>query len=175
MKDYWNEAALDPDVDVKYICDLPAEDCLLDIGILKGKVLEIGCGVGRLMRDGWYGIDIAENMLTIARQRKPNCHFKLCDGAIPYTDEMFDNVYCYLVFQHLKEPAIRRYIHEAYRVLKPYGTFTFQFIQGSESEPLSNHYPLDLMHELLDDAGFAYSTAYKSRAHKQWTMVEAFK
>jgi SAM-dependent methyltransferase len=174
--EYWNNAALDPEVDNKYICDIPVEDCFLDLGDMKGLTLEIGCGVGRLMKDGDYGIDISQNMLDIAKQRKPKCRFRLnTSGNIPYRNNMFNNVYCYLVFQHLKPDEVRAYIDEAYRVLKRDGKFTFQFIKGSEREPLSNHYGINEMIAYINESGFKTVSFSPSVAHELWTIMEVEK
>lgn len=172
---YWNKAAKDPEVDVKYICDIPTEDCFLDLGEMKGKVLEIGCGVGRLLKDGDYGIDLSGAMLNIASERKPKCHFALTKGDIPYKDNTFDNIFCYLVFQHCKPNVVEKYINEAYRVLKDGGQFKFQFIQGTEREPLSNHYSIAEMQKYMYRAGFPETYDRPSRAHQLWTIMGATK
>jgi cyclopropane fatty-acyl-phospholipid synthase-like methyltransferase len=174
--EYWNKAALDTDVDDKYICDIPVELCWSDLGYMDGTVLEIGCGVGRLMKRGDYGIDISQNMLDIAKQRKPNCRFRINkNGNIPYRASMFDNVYCYLVFQHLKPDEIKSYMNETYRVLKRGGKFTFQFIVGDEREPLSNHYGIDEMVEMMHKSGFKTVWNKPSVAHELWLMMGATK
>ena len=165
-KDYWEKAALDPEVDLKFISDIP-DDVLMKFNP-HGKVLEIGCGVGRLMRDGWCGIDISERMLEIARLRKPNCEFKLTDGrTIPYDTGTFDAVYSVLVFQHLPIEAVLGYIEEARRVLKPGGKLIFQYIKGSEDEPFSKHH-------YIQPAGFSYKE-HSGLGHPLWTWVEAKK
>lgn len=173
---YWDQVANDPDVDNKYICDIPIEDCLKDIGKLQGKVLEIGSGVGRLLQPGWYGIDLSANMLAIANIRTGGkCYFKKTDGDIPYSNEYFDSIFCYLVLQHLKPDEVKRYISEAYRALKTNGIFKFQFIQGTEREPLSNHYTTDEISRWLTEAGFESVTYKPSKAHYLWTIAEVQK
>lgn len=172
---YWDAAALDPDVDKKYICDLPTDQCLVDLEPLMGKVLEIGCGVGRLLKDGDCGIDVSVEMLNLARKRKPKCEFKVTSGKIPYPREYFDTVFSYLVFQHLKPNTIKTYIAEAYRVLKPGGEFKFQFIEGTEREPFSNHYSINELAKWMHDRGFDTVWHVKSNVHEQWRLMGAMK
>lgn len=140
---YWDKAAEDPNVRDNWIVDktLKDEDFIkLLKPILKGRVLEIGCGIGRLSELYDCGIDISPKMLKLAPKGKEH---KLCDGrTIPYPDESFDSVFCVEVFQHI--PYTKPYIEEAKRVLKPGGSFVFQYIEGdSEDGPFSfRHTPL---------------------------------
>lgn len=175
-KNYWNSAAKDPDVDKKYICDLDTQACHSALGELPGKVLEIGCGVGRMMQPDFYGIDISEEMIKIAKNRKPQCHFKVSNGReIPYDEETFDTVYCILVFQHLPIDAVENYFREAYRVLNPGGVFKFQLILGTEDEPFSHHHSPEKVLTLLRDIGFEVKIVKTGEVHQQWTWFEAEK
>ena len=167
---YWEEAAHDPDVDRKYICDLPRKEFDKKLASFTGKVLEVGCGVGRLMKMGWYGIDISPSMIEIAKQRRPDCHFKVNDGrTIPYSDDTFDYAYCVLVFQHVAFQVLWGYIREVYRVLKPGGKFLFQFIEGTEQEPFSHHYAHREIVEILPP--FTIEHFEKGSIHPLWTWM----
>lgn len=174
--EYWDNAAKDPQVDIKYISDVDTELCLKDLGKLDGNVLEIGCGVGRLMSPGFWGVDVSVNMLEIANKRKPECGFKhTTSGILPFEDKSFDTVYSYLLFQHLKVSEILSYIKESYRVLKTKGVLKFQFIVGDESEPLSNHYQQQRIESILNSCGFDFVSFRSSVAHELWTICEARK
>lgn len=100
----------------------------------KGMILEIGCGVGRLlepMTDDYQficGVDVSDEMINLAMIRLfdyKNIHLAVNDGrTIPWIDNTFDLVFSYAVFQHIKEYSIiEDYFREAYRVLKPKGIF----------------------------------------------------
>lgn len=169
---FWDEAAQDPQVDDKYISDQSTEACLAVVGNWNGDVLEIGCGVGRLMRPNWCSVDISRNMLEIARKRRPDCHFYLNDGrTLPFDDGVFHAVYSVLVFQHLDEDGIKSYIKEAYRVLDVLGIFRFQFIEGDEHEPFSQHYPLAKVKQWLEEAGFTVKQTDIGLVHYQWVWL----
>lgn len=172
-KEYWESASKDPEVDKKYISDLPREDDIRALGKLEGKILDLGCGVGRLMNDGYYGVDISEGMLEIAKKRKPNCQFKLCDGrTIPYKDSFFDVVYSVLLFQHLPLDGIQSYIDEVHRVLKPGGVFKFQMIEGTENAPFSKHYKLEQF-KMFDK--FNIVSKNTGLGHHAWTWITIVK
>lgn len=178
-KTYWNNFAIDPMVDLKYISDIEREPFLELIGDLCGKVLDVGCGVGRLMKNGYCGIDISQNMLDIAETRMPDCEFKLCDGrTIPYQDQYFDNVQCILVFQHLPFEGVQSYIREISRVLKTGGHFVFQFIdqldKGSMGELSSAHSTADIT-MTLNENWLIVEKLSKGEIHPQWTWIKAIK
>ena len=94
------------------------------------KLLDIGCGTGWLLdnlskqRDAEYhGIDLAENMLEVAKGKNiPNATFCLGNAQeLPYEDETFDIVTCSQSFHHY--PDSKKAIQEAYRVLKKGGMY----------------------------------------------------
>ncbi len=171
---YWDKAAVDPQVDDKYICNIndPKFDELIRFD---GKVLEIGCGVGRLMRSGWFGIDISPKMLEIAKTRRPNCIFKLCDGNIPYPKKFFNAVYSVLVFQHIPFNEFENYVVETSNVLVDGGTFLFQFIEGDETEPFSNHYKLDDVKKVLKNNKLDITYLQKGIIHPMWSWIKCKK
>jgi SAM-dependent methyltransferase len=100
------------------------------------RVLDFGCGVGRLSlalashADQVIGVDIAMPMLETARRldRAGRCTFLLNDAADlrQFPDGHFDLVYCALVLQHLPRQAIDGYLSEFIRVLEPGGLAVIQ-------------------------------------------------
>jgi ubiquinone/menaquinone biosynthesis C-methylase UbiE len=100
-------------------------------------VLEIGCGIGRVMQHlaGRYrevrGIDISAEMVTQGRRRLghlPNLHFHHGNGydLEPFADVSFDLVYSGFAFQHMPKTVAYNYFLETRRVLRPGGLFSFQ-------------------------------------------------
>ena len=102
------------------------------------RVVEIGCGLGRITRPfaenflEVHGVDVSAEMIDRARQRLrdcPNVTLHLSSGmdlsSLP--DKHFDLAFSYLVFQHIpSRTVIQNYIRETARVLKPGGAFKFQ-------------------------------------------------
>ncbi|MEP6767251.1 MAG: methyltransferase domain-containing protein [Acidobacteriota bacterium] len=112
--------------------------------ILKGvrlapdaEVLEIGCGIGRLLRAMRgrarlvTGVDISGEMIERARRELlPDEGVRLfrTDGRLQDTpDRSIDFVYSFIVFQHIpSRTAVLTYLREAARVLRPGGVLRFQ-------------------------------------------------
>lgn len=98
------------------------------------RVLDIGCGVGRLTRSlsnlfgEAYGIDFSEGMISKARELnadKQNLYFQSNDGkSISFEDNYFDFCFSYLTLRHVKDrQTIKSYIVQIDRVLRSHGLF----------------------------------------------------
>ena len=103
------------------------------------KALEIGCGPGRLMRPmsrhfvEIHGVDVSDEMIVLAREKLhdiPNAYPHVGSGSslAQFTDDSFDFVYSYAVFQHIpSRDVVFEYLREIRRVLKPGGLARLQF------------------------------------------------
>lgn len=133
-----------------------AEDILTDMeNICQGKdpaamrVIEIGCGAGRLTRalskvfGEVHALDVSGEMVARAQKAladRPNVRLYQnngCDlGVLPRIE--FDFAYSAIVFQHIpSREIIENYVREVARLLRPGGLFKFQ-VQGDltvESSP----------------------------------------
>jgi ubiquinone/menaquinone biosynthesis C-methylase UbiE len=107
------------------------------VNISRGKMLDFGCGVGRMTRafsqffSSIVGIDVSGKMVELARKfnaDRPNCEFVASAKAtMPFADATFDFVFSVLVLQHLpKKSMILGYISEFIRVAKEGGVIIFQ-------------------------------------------------
>jgi len=129
-----------------------ADDVLTDMSnICQGKtpgsmrVLEIGCGTGRLTRalanlfGEVHAVDISGEMVArakVALVDRPNAHVYQnngCDLSVVPAIE-FDFAYSNIVFQHIpSREVIENYVREVHRLLRPGALFKFQ-VQGHEHE-----------------------------------------
>ncbi len=102
------------------------------------RVLEIGCGIGRLLEHmaphfrQLYGVDISVEMVKqgCARlARLPHTELIHVDGngPLPFANDAFDFCFSYITFHHIPhKEIISRYLEEARRVLRRGGIFRFQ-------------------------------------------------
>ena len=105
------------------------------------RVLEIGCGVGRMTRaladvfGEVHGVDVSGEMVARARELLadvPNAHVYETDGRSlsPFAEGFFDVAYSFIVFQHVPfADVVVGYLRETHRTLRPGGVFKFQ-VQG---------------------------------------------
>ncbi len=103
------------------------------------RALEIGCGLGRLMRPlsrsfgEIHGVDVSDEMVRLAREQladipHAHVHHTPHSDLRAFADDSFDFVYSYAVFQHIPDAdVVYGYFHEIRRVLKEGGFARFQF------------------------------------------------
>ena len=149
----------------------------------KMRVLEIGCGAGRVTRalgavfGEVYAVDVSGEMVRLARhavRELENVFIYRNNGAdlsvIPV--DGFDFAFSHLVFQHIpSREVIESYVREVYRVLRPGALFKFQ-VQGEtkvEVEPGDTWVGVPFseleVFGLANQSGFEYR--YRSGAGEQ--------
>lgn len=104
------------------------------------RVLDLGCGTGRLARvyqrltQAWVvGFDPSPQILARSREHAPEVTFS---GSLP--DGPFDGAYSVTVFQHLPHAECARYVTEVMARLVSVGRFVFQYVEGDEDSFLSH-------------------------------------
>jgi trans-aconitate methyltransferase len=104
------------------------------------RVLDLGCGTGRLARvyqrmtqAKVVGFDPSPQILARAREHAPEVAFTPTLPPGP-----FDGAYSVTVFQHLPADVCARYVGEVMERLTPGGRFCFQHVEGIEDTFLSH-------------------------------------
>lgn len=150
-------------------------------------VLDLGCGVGRLILPmaralgcQFVGLDISTAMVSIARERRAeqmleNVSLIVGDGrSLPEYLEV-DAVYSMLMFQHIAADACAGYVREVARILKPGGRFRFQDALGTEDGFLSHQTSVAEMHGWCESAELTVIESEASRLYARWHWLTARK
>jgi SAM-dependent methyltransferase len=145
------------------------------------RVLDIGCGNGRVAAQlapylaeggGYVGFDISRAGITACRRRfrgfshlrfehldvwngEYNAAGKVAelDTVFPAPDACVDLAFATSVFTHMRMAAVRRYLAEAARVLKPGGRFAFTafaLTPGRERSEVFDFQPFDSTSSVID-------------------------
>lgn len=101
------------------------------------RVLDFGCGVGRLTQalahhfTDVQGIDVAAPMIELARKHnqqgeRVTYHHNPASDLQLFPDNHFDLIYSVITLQHIPPPLIRGYLAEFCRMCRPGGLIYFQ-------------------------------------------------
>ena len=119
----------------------------------RSQVLDVGCGPGNITRYlldvkpdlNIMGIDISENMLSIARKYNPEAHFKLMDvGEIGGIEKKFDGMIAGFCLPYLSKEELKGFLKDAQVKLKKGGILYVSLMEddyknsgnmGSSSNP----------------------------------------
>jgi len=124
------------------------------------RVMDLGCGAGdsfeyfRKKDPGirWIGLD-KEKSPEIESRTRTDGEFYSFDGVhIPFSDNIFDLIYCHQVLEHVRYPI--DLLKEVHRVLRPNGYFvgSTSQLEPSHSYSLWNYIPYGF-YLLLEETG----------------------
>ncbi len=117
-------------------------------GLLKGQVLDYGCGAGHLLQQminvkgvTLYGLDFSEDSITATKQRIQNAaavNQLVVATTLPstFSNAAFDTITLIETIEHLQDAKLHETFNELYRLLKPGGKL---FITTPFNEDLSKH------------------------------------
>ncbi len=95
------------------------------------KILEVGCGAGRLISDltqkgfSAIGFDISKSLIIEGNMRYPDAMKFLASGdSMPFSNSTFDIVLSFDVLEHISD--VQGHLSEVRRILKTGGFYLFQ-------------------------------------------------
>jgi 2-polyprenyl-3-methyl-5-hydroxy-6-metoxy-1,4-benzoquinol methylase len=104
------------------------------------KLLEIGCGPGNISKQllserpdfDIYGIDIAPNMIALAKINNPTAHFEVMDcRAIDTLQTKFDGIIAGFCLPYLSEEDSEKLLADAAALLTENGLLYISFVEGT--------------------------------------------
>ena len=103
----------------------------------KMHILDAGCGDGLLMDSAkkmglkCEGFDTNDDLLDVCRKKGFKVKFGDLTKKLPYSNNVFDGIYCSNVFEHLHEPEFAMY--ELLRILKKDGFLIITVPEGTSN------------------------------------------
>ncbi len=104
------------------------------------KLLDIGCGPGnitkyllsKLPESIIEGVDIAPNMITLAKQNNPKAQFYEMDiRSIDTLTSKYNGIICGFGLPYLSKTDCETLINSSYNLLKPKGILYLSFVEGN--------------------------------------------
>ena len=118
-----------------FICNSISKD--------KAKLLEIGCGPGNITKYllserpdfDIFGIDIAPNMIELAKKNNPSASFAIMDSRqIDEIKTKYDGIVCGFCLPYLSQTDSRKLITDCYKLLNENGLIYISFVEGDPNK-----------------------------------------
>jgi len=109
------------------------------VGHVNTNIFEIGCGPGNITKYllskrpdfNVFGIDIASNMVQLARKNNPTAHFQVMDSRkISELNKKFSGVICGFCLPYLSKTDCTQLIEDCKSLLINHGILYLSFVEG---------------------------------------------
>lgn len=106
----------------------------------KARILDMCCGPGNITKyllsnSPKYkilGIDVAKNMVELAKKNNPQADFKILDSRkIGTIKDQFDGIICGFCLPYLSQKEVQKLIENCRILLKPNGILYLSFVDGN--------------------------------------------
>lgn len=117
-----------------YFCELVKDNA---------KILKIGCGPGNITKYilakkpnlQILGLDIAPNMITLAKKNNPTASFKIMDGReINNLQVGYDAIICGFYLPYLSKLECASFVKDCNKLLTKNGVLYFSFVDGNPNK-----------------------------------------
>ncbi len=109
----------------------------------KAKLLDVGCGPGNITKYllskrpdfSIFGIDIAPNMVELAKKNNPTARFAIMDSRkILELETTYDGIICGFCLPYLSPLDSQKIISDCYHLLNTNGLIYISFVEGDSQK-----------------------------------------
>ena len=167
-----------------FICDSVSKN--------NAKILDVGCGPGNISKYllakrpdfDILGIDIAPNMVELAKKNNPTAEFIVMDSRNSNEIESkFDAIVCGFCLPYLSESETEKLVQDFYNLLYENGLLYISFVEGNPEESgfissssgdrvFFHFHDLNELQKLLTSSGFEKQNVIKVEYPKSENEVE---
>ena len=98
------------------------------------KILDLGCGTGRLLNFATHGLDFSAEMLKVAKEKFPEKNLKVGEISDINFEEKFDCIFSFHVIMHQTKSETQLFLKECADKLEKNGVLLFDFPTKSRSK-----------------------------------------
>lgn len=158
----------------------------------KAKILDIGCGPGNITKYllakrpdfDIYGIDIAPNMIELAKKNNPTANFSIMDcRKISTLTTKFDGIICGFCLPYLSQTESAKLVADCNNLLNENGLIYVSFVEGDPNKSgfqvsstgdrtYFNYHNIDTLKTLFIDSEFEEIKISKVAYKKSATQIE---
>lgn len=179
----WNKvASLYESKFMQLNCYDASYDQLIDLlPFASSKVLEVGCGPGIISRYllskrpelKILGIDLAPNMIELAKENCPTARFKTMDCRnITSINDRFDAIVSGFCIPYLSSKDCRQFLLDSSKLLNSKGLIYLSFVAGNSHQSkyqigssgdrvFFNYHELDFVVSIFEDLNFSINFKYE--------------
>lgn len=142
--DTWNKMA---DLYQEKFMDLAiyneSYDRFCEMAPVNGRILEIGCGPGNIARYllqkqpafQLKGLDVAENMVKLARKNNPSAEFEVMDIRFLHElQEHYDGILCGFCIPYISVEECNKLFKDCAQMLSTNGVLYVSFVEGTDEQ-----------------------------------------
>jgi ubiquinone/menaquinone biosynthesis C-methylase UbiE len=175
VKEYWTARwdALEADMPMKNVSKYPLScslDTLKNTRLESAKILEAGCGTGRLLRYfhelgcDITGVDFIEGAIKKIQELSLGLKAEVGDiTGLKFQDCSFTHVLAFGLYHNFEEEMIEKALEETYRVMKQKGVLCASFRADNLQNFLNDKY---FSHGLASNDTDEQKRSFKGEFHK---------
>ena len=128
------------------------------------KILDLGCGTGRLTHFATHGVDFSEEMIKIVTKKHPEKSFQVGNiTQIPF-EIKFDCIFCFHVIMHQNRENTLKFLEECHQKITNNGILIFDYPTKNRRRAISTQEDWHASNSFNDEE-------IKEILHPNWEII----